>query len=82
MTDEIKSLCLVCQKGIHWISCPTGGWWAHDEHPADNHDAASRLRVLEDIDEDGHLVTVDVRHSERLEDLLESGRREWREGKR
>lgn len=21
------------------MECPTGGWWIHDEHPADDHDA-------------------------------------------
>jgi hypothetical protein len=29
----------VCGGAIHYIDCPTGGWWAHDEHPADGHDA-------------------------------------------
>ncbi|WP_329387399.1 hypothetical protein OG625_30480 [Streptomyces sp. NBC_01351] len=31
--------CLHCRGAIDWISCPTGGWWAHDSHPADHHDA-------------------------------------------
>lgn len=21
-----------------WIDCPTGGWWRHIDHPADDHD--------------------------------------------
>jgi hypothetical protein len=31
--------CRTCVTPIAWIDCPTGGWWAHAEHPADNHDA-------------------------------------------
>jgi hypothetical protein len=31
--------CAVCSAPIGWIDCPTGGWWAHDQHPADEHDA-------------------------------------------
>lgn len=31
--------CSVCSTPIGWIDCPTGGWWAHDTHPADEHDA-------------------------------------------
>lgn len=33
------SLCTTCQGVIGWVSCPTGGWWAHEQHPADDHDA-------------------------------------------
>lgn len=33
------SKCLVCGGAIGWIECPTGGWWAHETHPADEHDA-------------------------------------------
>lgn len=31
--------CLTCKGEIRWISCPTGGWWAHCIHPEDGHDA-------------------------------------------
>ncbi|MCJ0875607.1 hypothetical protein [Streptomyces sp. AP-93] len=31
--------CRTCRTMIQWIACPTGGWWAHAEHPADGHDA-------------------------------------------
>lgn len=31
--------CAVCGGGIRYQSCPTGGWWIHDTHPADGHDA-------------------------------------------
>ncbi|MFF9643662.1 hypothetical protein [Kitasatospora aureofaciens] len=31
--------CATCHTAIHWIDCPTGGWWRHDQHPADGHDA-------------------------------------------
>ena len=33
------AICRVCGGLIGWIDCPTGGWWAHDVHPADDHDA-------------------------------------------
>lgn len=33
------SKCLHCTGAIGWIDCPTGGWWAHTQHPDDNHDA-------------------------------------------
>lgn len=51
--DEISSmkkqpLCEVCRKEAEWIDCPTGGWWAHWEHPADDHDAVVELD--EDMD--------------------------------
>ncbi|MCG6493398.1 hypothetical protein [Kitasatospora sp. A2-31] len=37
MTQPI--MCAVCRTAIEWIDCPTGGWWRHDQHPADDHDA-------------------------------------------
>jgi hypothetical protein len=33
------ALCMTCESFIRWIDCPTGGWWAHEIHPADGHDA-------------------------------------------
>lgn len=33
--------CPCCGEPFHWIECPTGGWWAHDVHPDDDHDAAA-----------------------------------------
>ncbi|MFF6940428.1 hypothetical protein [Streptomyces lavendulae] len=33
------STCQHCGTPATWIDCPTGGWWAHDDHPADGHDA-------------------------------------------
>ncbi|MFF4327246.1 hypothetical protein ACFYZT_12055 [Streptomyces sp. NPDC001591] len=35
-----EARCIRCAGVIRWIACPTGGWWAHDTHPADHHDAA------------------------------------------
>lgn len=40
-----------CGGLIEWISCPTGGWWAHMEHPADGHDAVGR-EVHDEVEED------------------------------
>jgi hypothetical protein len=43
MTDQPgrvhTATCAVCSGVIGWIDCPTGGWWAHEQHPADDHDA-------------------------------------------
>lgn len=33
------SNCATCKGTVAWIDAPTGGWWAHDQHPADDHDA-------------------------------------------
>ncbi|MGW3711378.1 hypothetical protein ACWDN6_14675 [Streptomyces albogriseolus] len=33
-------VCATCETSVGWVSCPTGGWWAHGSHPADGHDAA------------------------------------------
>lgn len=46
--DDVSSmprqkLCVQCNKEVEWIDCPTGGWWAHWEHPSDNHDAVVEL---------------------------------------
>jgi hypothetical protein len=34
-----KSKCTVCTTPIGFVDAPTGGWWAHAEHPIDEHDA-------------------------------------------
>jgi hypothetical protein len=31
--------CISCDTPVGWIDAPTGGWWAHAQHPADGHDA-------------------------------------------
>lgn len=36
---DTRTACATCQQPIAFIDCPTGGWWQHDEHPADEHDA-------------------------------------------
>lgn len=39
--DELEhsKLCSACGQLAYWIDCPTGGWWKHVDHPADEHDA-------------------------------------------
>lgn len=37
--DLPKGICTACQQPMQWINAPTGGWWSHVIHPADNHDA-------------------------------------------
>jgi hypothetical protein len=32
--------CKKCHRMVHWVQSPSGGWWAHDEHPEDGHDAS------------------------------------------
>ncbi|MPY47094.1 hypothetical protein [Streptomyces acidicola] len=39
MTNNPQTTCRTCVTPIAYVDCPTGGWWAHDTHPADGHDA-------------------------------------------
>lgn len=39
MSQPQPATCATCHTAIHWIDCPTGGWWRHDQHPSDDHDA-------------------------------------------
>lgn len=41
----MKATCQACEGECHWIAAPTGGWWAHDLHPADDHEAAPHSRA-------------------------------------
>lgn len=38
--DGQHGACAPCGQPIRYVDCPTGGWWAHEVHPADDHDAA------------------------------------------
>lgn len=40
--------CNVCDGELYWISCPTGGWWHHVDHPADDHDGDAPLPINEE----------------------------------
>lgn len=35
--------CAVCHTAIFFQDAPTGGWWIHAKHPADDHDAVSLM---------------------------------------
>jgi hypothetical protein len=37
-------ICDTCKQPMHWLNAPTGGWWAHDTHPDDGHDARAAQR--------------------------------------
>jgi hypothetical protein len=37
---QAAMVCALCETPVGWIDCPTGGWWAHDTHPTDGHDAS------------------------------------------
>lgn len=50
--------CKVCGKLAHWISCPTGGWWAHNTHPQDGHDAELGWQPEQEMNERGEMITV------------------------
>ena len=41
MSEPIRSSCSECRGTIFWIEGPqdVGGWWSHEVHPADDHDA-------------------------------------------
>lgn len=62
MSDAIiRSTCMVCHGGIVWINADRfGGWWAHDEHPADHHDALSMFELIEDMDDGRRWITIGV----------------------
>ncbi|MER5482962.1 hypothetical protein ABT024_07060 [Streptomyces sp. NPDC002812] len=35
-----RTACRHCGAPAEWIDCPhAGGWWAHEQHPTDGHDA-------------------------------------------
>ncbi len=53
----IESTCRTCHGVISWVECPTGGWWQHDEHPEDGHDAVSGYDPAEKIDGLGRWAT-------------------------
>ncbi|WP_186818731.1 hypothetical protein [Nocardia ninae] len=55
---DIWTQCEDCGGRINWLAAPTGGWWAHSAHPADNHDAVTSLRVDEDMNSRGEWVTA------------------------
>lgn len=51
--------CETCGERIGWIECPTGGWWSHETHPDDGHDAVPPGIVPEGkvvVDGDPHHV--------------------------
>lgn len=39
MSRTATCLSADCGGQIDYIDAPTGGWWAHQNHPADHHDA-------------------------------------------
>lgn len=50
LTDQpITATCTTCGQLCGWIDCPTGGWWAHQDHPADGHDAAADETDLREL---------------------------------
>ncbi|WP_280193240.1 hypothetical protein [Nocardia farcinica] len=58
--EPITATCTVCRTDIHWIDAPTGGWWAHDVHPEDEHDAQTTTEVITRDDNLGRTYTVGV----------------------
>lgn len=40
--DAERARCVTCGIGIRYQDAPGGGWWIHDTHPADGHDAEPR----------------------------------------
>lgn len=56
-----RATCCTCNQAIHYLDAPTGGWWAHDAHPADEHDAAPVVPV--DVAEDLNIALTDAEMS-------------------
>jgi hypothetical protein len=46
----VFSKCGECNRKIWWQDCPTGGWWIHDNHPEDHHDAVPTPGLLERVE--------------------------------
>jgi hypothetical protein len=40
-------VCINCETPVGWVDCPTGGWWAHETHPDDGHDADPMPAAIE-----------------------------------
>lgn len=47
---EAVDTCIKCNTPVRWIDCPTGGWWAHQDHPDDRHDAQTAADLMADRD--------------------------------
>jgi hypothetical protein len=43
LSVALEDRCRVCGGSINWIDAPTGGWWQHAAHPADDHDAVLEM---------------------------------------
>jgi hypothetical protein len=54
LRTQPSMVCINCETPVGWVDCPTGGWWAHEQHPADGHDADPRLAA-----EEMHVVADD-----------------------
>jgi len=53
-----SSTCQLCRKLVEWVDCPTGGWWAHRVHPADNHDVQIDWQPMEHMNDQGEWEAV------------------------
>lgn len=42
-----RAACSTCGEAVYYQDCPTGGWWIHDRHPADSHEAVPRAETTE-----------------------------------
>jgi hypothetical protein len=59
-TEDYAAKCEVCQQDCRWIDCPTGGWWAHNQHPMHiDHDAEIPWQPLQDMDDQGMWFTCE-----------------------
>ena len=58
-TPVYAATCNDCHTLCWWQSCPTGGWWIHDQHPDNGHDANPGWQPLEIMDIYGHLDTAE-----------------------
>lgn len=45
----MHSTCVTCGGACWWQDAPTGGWWIHDLHPDDDHDAQGQPEDMEAI---------------------------------
>lgn len=48
----MEDFCRTCGATVYWVSCPTGGWWKHERHPQDDHDANAPVPDDDTVDYD------------------------------
>lgn len=43
----VQAVCRICEGKIFYYESPSGGWWSHEVHPEDEHDAEPSVPLVE-----------------------------------